>query len=183
MLIIPAMYVALNQGVEIFDAQGALIAGDKLIFTVLPQLFDSMGQIGIVVALAFFCLMVIAALTSSISMLEVPVAYLVENKNQPRSRAVWLVAVSIFLFSSLISFNFDDLFGFIVSLSTKYSQPLVGIIICVFVGWLWRRDAILRELATNDANIEQSVFWKIWPWYIKFVCPVIVGFMFVRSIL
>ncbi|MEG3768195.1 sodium-dependent transporter, partial [Alteromonas sp. 14N.309.X.WAT.G.H12] len=105
MLIIPAMYVAQTNGVEIFTADGALIEGDQLIFNVLPALFNSIGSVGVFVACAFFALMVIAAVTSSISMLEVPVAYLVENQGQKRSHAVWIMAALIFLCSGIIIFN------------------------------------------------------------------------------
>lgn len=182
MLIIPAMYVALHNGVQIFDAKGALIDGDSLIFTVLPALFDSMGAAGLVVSLVFFALMVIAALTSSISMLEVPVAFLVENKGLGRKRSVWLLATLIFTFSCVIIFNFDVLFSTVIAITTRYSQPLLGLALCIFAGWIWHRDAILSELKQGNEDIEHSLFWKIWPWYVRFICPVIIILMFYRSI-
>jgi NSS family neurotransmitter:Na+ symporter len=182
MLIIPAMYVALNNGVQIFSESGELIDQDSLIFTVLPALFATMGAVGNIVALAFFALMVIAALTSSISMLEVPVAYVVESKGIGRKRAVWMLGTFIFVMSTVIILNFELLFGLVIALTTQYSQPLLGLALCIFVGWVWKRDQILSELKNGDANVEQSLFWKIWPWYLRFVCPVIIIFMFVRSI-
>jgi NSS family neurotransmitter:Na+ symporter len=182
MLIIPAMYVALHNGVQIFSESGALIEGDTLIFTVLPALFDTMGGVGVFVAFAFFALMVIAALTSSISMLEVPVAYVVENKGLGRKRAVWLLALVVFVLSSVIAFNFTTLFGLVVTLTTKYSQPLLGLALCIFVGWVWRRDNILQELKQGYEGAEHSLFWKIWPWYLKFVCPVVIVLMFYLSV-
>ncbi|GAB5382297.1 MAG: sodium-dependent transporter [Aliiglaciecola sp.] len=182
MLIIPAMYVALANGVQIFSESGALIEGDSLIFTVLPALFDSMGGIGLFVALAFFALMVIAALTSSISMLEVPVAYVVENKGIGRKRAVWMLAAAVFVASSIIAVNFSSLFGLVITATTKYSQPLLGFALCLFVGWVWKRDNILKELKEGNEGAEHSLFWKIWPWYIKFVCPVVILVMFYRSV-
>ncbi|MGJ8632252.1 MAG: sodium-dependent transporter, partial [Glaciecola sp.] len=69
MLIIPAMYVAQANGVAIFTESGTLVEGDALIFNVLPSLFASIGNIGVVIASVFFALMSIAAVTSSISML------------------------------------------------------------------------------------------------------------------
>ena len=93
-LVLPAMYVALNNGVEIFNAQGGLLSEDTLIFTVLPELFSTMGLAGSVVSLTFFFLMSIAALTSSISMLEVPVAYTIENHGVNRHRAVLLIGAA-----------------------------------------------------------------------------------------
>lgn len=182
MLIIPAMYVALQQGVQIFDANGSLIGGDTLIFTVLPALFESMGVMGFVVALVFFALMTIAALTSSISMLEVPVSYVVENRKIERKRAVWMLAALIFFSSAVIALNFELLFGAVISFTTEYSQPLLGLVLCIFAGWLWKRDNILQELKAGNPDIEKGLFWKIWPWYIKFVCPAIIAFMFIRSL-
>ncbi len=181
LVIIPAMYVALNQGVQIFTDDGVLIAGDTLIFSVLPALFDTMGQVGLIVALAFFVLMTIASLTSSISMLEVPVSYLVESRNIGRHWAVWFVAGLIFIASLIIIVNFDSLFGLVIAATTRYSQPLLGLMLCIFAGWVWHRNTILAELKLADSQAEQRIIWRIWPWYVKFVCPVIILFMFYRS--
>ncbi|KKO50554.1 transporter [Arsukibacterium sp. MJ3] len=182
LLIIPAMYVALHNGVEIFGTNGELLAEDTLIFTVLPSLFATMGTVGTVVAFAFFLLMTIAALTSSISMLEVPVSYVVENRKVVRNKAVWLIAGIIFVLSIIILLNFKLLFGFVIALTTQYSQPLLGLMLCIFAGWIWNRNNILAELKKGDEHAEHSWFWRIWPWYVKFVCPVIILLMFYRSL-
>ena len=183
MLIIPAMYVAQANGVAIFTESGTLIEGDALIFNVLPSLFASIGNIGVVIASVFFALMSIAAVTSSISMLEVPVSYLVEDKAVSRTKAVWVMTLVILGISTVIIANFGDLFGLVITLTTQYSQPLLGLIMCVFVGWVWRRNDILSELKEGFAGAEQSLFWKIWPVYVKFVCPIIIGVMFIRTVL
>ena len=182
MLIIPAMYVALNNGVQIFTESGTLIGEDQLIFTVLPALFDSIDTIGPLIAFAFFALMVIASLTSSISMLEVPVAYMVESINIARTKAVWILSLIIFAFSTIIILNFGDLFGLVISLTTQYSQPLLGMVICIFAGWIWHRNGLLAELKEGSPEIESTLFWKIWPVYVKFVCPVVILFMFLRTV-
>lgn len=182
LLIIPAMYVALHNGVQIFAEDGRLLAEDTLIFAVLPSLFDTMGLVGLFVALAFFLLMSIASLTSSISMLEVPVSYVVENKNVSRHKAVWLIAAIIFAASVIIILNFSTLFGFVIALTTRYSQPLLGLMLCIFAGWVWKRNEILQELKKGDSNAENSLFWRIWPWYVRFVCPVVILLMFYRSL-
>lgn len=182
MLIIPAMYVALAKGVEIFTAEGALIEGPNLIFAVLPSLFNNMGDIGVYVAFVFFALMMIAALTSSISMLEVPVAYVVESKGIPRNKAVWMLAMAIFAVSTVIAFNMGSLFGLVIDLTTKYSQPLLGLALCIFAGWVWDRDKKLEELKKGHDSVEETLFWKIWPAYVRFVCPIVIVLMFYRSV-
>lgn len=171
MLILPAMYVALANGVEIFDAEGGLIAGPGLIVSVLPALFNSMGFVGIFVALAFFALMTIASVTSSISMLEVPVAYSVEHHGVDRKTSAIILGVLITCISLVIVFNFDPLFNLVVTYTTEVSQPLLGLAFCIFAGWIWSRNDILKEIKQGSPEAENSLFWKIWPFYIKFICP------------
>ncbi|MEL0192780.1 MAG: sodium-dependent transporter [Halieaceae bacterium] len=182
-LILPAMYVALARGVEIFDATGALLSEDTLIFTVLPELFATLGTAGLVLATAFFFLMSVAALTSSISMLEVPVAFLTERFQWTRSRAAIIAGVFIGFLSTAIAMNFDSLFGFVIAASTRYGQPMLGLMLCIYAGWIWRRDSVLAELRKNDPDVASGVFWKIWPWYLRVVCPVVIGFILWRSLL
>ncbi len=182
-LVIPAMYVALHNGVEIFDSAGSLISEDTLIFTVLPELFSTMGTAGIVVSITFFFLMAIAALTSSISMLEVPVAYTIEEHGISRNKAVVGIGAAITASSTIILLNFEPLFGMVVAFTTRYSQPLLGFMFCIYAGWVWHRNGILKELRKGCENIEDSLFWKIWPWYVRLVCPVIIMGIFLQSIL
>ena len=181
-LILPAMYVADARGVAIFDQAGGLLAEDTLIFTVLPALFETMDAAGIWLATAFFALMSIAALTSSISMLEVPVAYLIERHGLSRPQATCLAGGLIASFSTLIVLNFGALFGWVITISTRYSQPLLGILVCIFAGWLWQRDSLLQELKKNDATAEHRLFWKIWPAYVKWLCPGIIGVILLQSV-
>jgi neurotransmitter:Na+ symporter, NSS family len=182
-LVLPAMYVALHNGVEIFNASGALISEDTLIFTVLPALFETMGTTGMLVSLAFFALMTIAALTSSISMLEVPVAYAIESHGVARHRAVLAIGTVIALVSFTILLNFDTLFGLVVSITTRYSQPFLGFMYCLFCGWLWHRDSILQEVRKGSPEVANGLFWKIWPGYIRFVCPVVILVIFLNTLL
>ncbi|TQF71607.1 sodium-dependent transporter [Pseudoalteromonas luteoviolacea] len=182
MLIIPAMYVAQAQGVEIFSASGELLSEDTLVFQVLPALFESMGSIGIYIGFAFFALMSIAALTSSISMLEAPVSYVVEKFALARIQATWLIGFIVSVVSVSIIFNFSALFGFVVQLTTQFAQPLLGMLCCIFAGWIWHRGKLLKEIKEGNESVENTLFWKVWPWYIKFVCPLAIGLVFINSL-
>ena len=181
-LVLPAMYVALHNGVEIFTESGALISEDTLIFTVLPELFVTMGTTGIIVSFTFFFLMSIAALTSSISMLEVPVAYAIEEHGLERKLAVFIIGGAIALISTAILLNFETLFGLVITITTRYSQPLLGFMFCIYAGWIWQRNALLQELRKGSPEVSDGLFWKIWPWYVKFVCPVIILGIFTQSL-
>jgi NSS family neurotransmitter:Na+ symporter len=178
LLILPAMFVAKHNGVEIFSESGALLSSDTLVFTVLPNMFHTMGTTGMVISLVFFLLMVIAALTSSISMLEVPVACAIEELNQKRSTAVLWIGGVITLISAIIVFNFGALFGFVIQLTTVYAQPLIGLCFALLVGWVWNRNKLLNELKQGYPEVEQGLFWKIWPLYVRVVCPVFMLLVF-----
>ncbi|WP_370317998.1 sodium-dependent transporter [Pseudoalteromonas sp.] len=183
LLIIPAMYVAQAQGVQIFSAEGALLSEDTLVFQVLPALFTSMGNVGIFVGFAFFALMSIAALTSSISMLEAPVSYAVERFALKRVQATWIIGGIIALISFTIVFNLGTLFGFVITLTTKIGQPILGLMCCIFVGWIWHRASLLKEIQQGCPEAANSFFWKVWPWYIKFICPLAISLVFANSLL
>jgi NSS family neurotransmitter:Na+ symporter len=181
MLVIPAMYVAQHNGVVIYDEAGNLIESGRLIFNVLPSLFETMGAAGNIVSLLFFVLMSIAALTSSISMLEVPVAYANDSLGLSRKKAAWYVGIAILGFSVLIVFNMSWLFNGVVDFATQFSEPLIGILFCFFVGWVWKRDTLLGELKEGCPEMQESFFWKVWPAYVRFVCPAVVLALLVRS--
>lgn len=183
LLVLPALFVAQQQGLTIYSEAGHLITGPDLIFQTLPALFQGMGAIGFPISLVFFCLMTIAALTSSISMLEVPVSYTIENHGIHRHKAAWIIGGITFAISTLIIFNFDQLFNFIVTLTTEYNQPFLGLMLCIFATWVWHRDKVLNEIRNGHPQVEASLFWKIWPAYVRYCCPILIVFMFIQSIL
>ena len=182
LLILPAMFVAQNLGVAIYGDDGSLIGGPSLIFQVLPTLFDSMGGIGLMVGFAFFVLLSIAALTSSISMLEVPVAYAVENRKLHRKSATLWVSSAIFALSVVICLNFGALFDVVISLTTEWAQPLISLLICLFAGWVFYRNSILEELKQGNPLVEYSLFWKLWPLYVKLICPALIAIIILQGL-
>ena len=171
LLIIPGMFVAQQHGIEIHTASGTLKSADTLVFDVLPTLFNQFEIAGPLLFLTFFALLTITALTSAISILEVPVASLSHRKIATRSRAVWLITIGTFLATVIVLLNKDLLFGFIISLTTRYSMPLLSLVVCLYAGWIWSRDKKLKELSKGYPDVGSSLFWKIWPWYVRYVCP------------
>ena len=182
LLILPAMMVALNNGIQIYDDQGGLVAGPGLIIAVLPALFEQMGSAGMLVGLAFFVLMTIASLTSSISMLEVPLSYMVETRSVSRRKAGVVLGAGIAVISLIIVFNFNVLFDLVVSLTTEYSQPLLGFFFAIFAGWIWNRNGILAEIKQGCEGAEHGMFWRIWPFYIRFICPLAILAVYVQML-
>ena len=182
LLVLPAMFVAQNLGVSIYAESGNLIAGPDLIFQVLPALFEGMGATGVFVGLAFFVLMSIAAVTSSISMLEVPVSYAVEAHEINRRKATGFVGLLVFAVSATICFNFESLFGFVITLTTERAQPLLSLMLCLFAGWIFYRNSILEELKRGSPEVEEGLFWSIWPLYVKLFCPALILLTFAQGL-
>ena len=183
LLIIPAMYVAQEQGIAIYGAAGELLAGPGLVLQVLPGLFDNMGNAGIWLAMTFFALMTIAALTSSISMLEAPVSVATEKTGASRTRATLVIGCTIFLISVIIVMNFSALFDRVVSFTTEYSQPLLGLALSLFAGWVWHRDKKIQAIAAEQGVERGGFFWRVWPFYVRVVCPLLIIVTFTQSLL
>jgi NSS family neurotransmitter:Na+ symporter len=181
LLVMPAMYAAQAVGVVIYDADGNLVQDFGLVFVVLPALFDMMGDAGSVVSLAFFVLITMAAITSSISVLEVPVAYAVENHAMQRRRATILIGAAVFVVSTIVIFNFDALFTLVITVSMQYGEPIIALMMCIFVGWIMHRNALLDEIKNGNEGAENSLFWKIWPSYVRFICPAAILIVLTQS--
>ncbi|MDW6093653.1 sodium-dependent transporter [Vibrio rhizosphaerae] len=174
LVVMPAMFVAMKQGVEIYAADGSLLNSDTLVFRVLPMMFESLGIFGQFFAIIFFLLLTIAALTSSISMLECPVTLVSERWSTSRNGTTWALGTVIALFSAVVLYHFHELFGLVVMLATHYLQPLAALMFCLFGGWVWRHRAKITELQHGFPGVSQHWFGRLWPAYIKYVCPLFV---------
>ncbi|MCG7498628.1 sodium-dependent transporter [Vibrio sp. Of7-15] len=174
LVVMPAMFVAMQKGVEIYAKDGSLLSSDTLVFTVLPLMFESLGFLGQLFAIVFFLLLTIAALTSSISMLECPVALVSERFETKRTPTSWVLGGLIAALSIVIVFNFGELFGLVAMIATQYLQPIAALMFCLFGGWVWNRNAKMKELEQGCPEFRQGLFGKVWPVYVKFVCPVLV---------
>jgi NSS family neurotransmitter:Na+ symporter len=175
LLIIPALFVAQHAGQEVF-VDGHLIGEGQLIFQILPALFASMGSAGLVVSFAFFMLLSIAALTSTISSTEVPVAYLVEDKALSRHKATWLVSFVVLLASMTLVAFFDVLFGLVIQLLTTILQPLMSLFYFIVVGWIWKRGNQLNDISKLKANTKLRLF----AFYMRYICPILLLVVFVN---
>jgi NSS family neurotransmitter:Na+ symporter len=174
LLIIPAIYVAQAQGIQVFDDAGSLIAGPALIFNILPVVFDNIGGIfGLVLAVTFFLLLSVAALTSTISLLEVSVSYVIDEFNVARNTATWLMGGIIGTIAIWISFDLG-MIDILDTVFSAYGLPIGGLLISLFVGWVWKTPSAMEELKHGFPGFERSFFQKVWPLFIRFVCPILI---------
>ncbi len=189
--------IALMAGVAIFTAVFASgldpAAGPGLIFKTLPAVFASMTG-GTFFALLFFLLLAIAALTSAISLLEVVVAYFVDEKAWTRKQAVLIFGGSIYLLGipSALSFNlmsdltlygktFFDIVDFIAS---NVLLPFGGLMIAIFVGWVWSRTEVMNAVKEGAESLFESYPWfeGLWFIFLKFIAPVLITVVLLNSL-
>ena len=154
--------------------------GPGLIFTVLPRLFSTLPG-GQVFGAAFFLLLTMAALTSTISLLEVPVSHFVDAHDWPRRRAVLVVTLAVFVlsipsalatgavpfFSRLPGLNLDFL-TLMATVWNDFALPVGGLLTAIFVGWVWRIDRVLEELLAHNAWFPAP---GLWAFLIRWICP------------
>ncbi len=182
LLVMPTIYLAQAQGVQIFDAEGNFLAGSALIFQILPELFAQMGgMVGLILGVSFFFLLSLAALTSTISLLEVPTSYVIDEHGVRRKKAALYVGLSVLALSMIISFN-TELIGVIDYIFSVIGLPLGGLLICIFVGYFWKTQSAVDEMKQGFKDIRDSRFTVVWSVFIKIICPVIIAIILARAI-
>lgn len=181
----------------VFSAGQSPAEGPALVFMVMPEIFKEMGpSLGKVVGAAFFLLLCFAALPSCISLLELPVAYLVDQKKMPRKKVVWILAAIIFLLGlpSLMSFGAvsalnklgfykdRDFLTFIADI-TDITLTIGGCLMCVFITYRWKIHNMNAELMQGNTGYMES-FSRIYVNFtIAYVCPALLGILSVLIII
>jgi NSS family neurotransmitter:Na+ symporter len=161
-------------------------SGPGLIFQTLPIAFGHMAY-GSVFGTLFFVLLFFAAWSSSISLIEPAVAWLVENKRMSRMRAcIWagLVTWTVGI-GSVLSFNLaadltlfgKTFFDILDYLTANIMLPLGGLCIAIFAAWVMNKDTTRDEL-----NLKQPVLFNTWLFLVKFVSPLAVLIVFLKAI-
>jgi len=176
--------------------------GAGLIFQAMPLAFESLGPtLGVVIGSVFFLLLSFAALTSTVSLLEVPVAYVVDEFEIRRVRAVWLVAIGIFLvglpslvgngysafFTEFITYfgaeSPTDFMTFVGHVANDSFLPLGGFLIAVFAAYVWRKENLYAEITIGNPGFAQSITAKYLNIALRFICPLILGAIFLLTVL
>lgn len=140
-----------------------------LVFNILPQVFPMMPLGGILEAFFFFAL-IIAALTSSVSLFEVPVCCAIEQTKLSRKAACAIVAVVIFLLGLLSALRGTTL-NFIDALCANWLMPLGGLLALIFVGWTMKKSDFEDELTNGGMHLAHPRFLKVLRFAICYLAP------------
>lgn len=175
--------------------------GPGLIFATLPGVFESLGSAGVFIGATFFLLLSFAALTSTVSLLEVPVSYVVDEHKMKRKPAVWIMAGVIFLVGipSMLSGGYSEFFtqfityfnaagptdflSFVDDTASSTFLPLGGFLITIFAAYVWKKHNLEEELSIGAPNYKGSLVSKYISFAITILCPLILGGIFVLTLL
>jgi NSS family neurotransmitter:Na+ symporter len=176
------MYVARSAGIEIFVGD-QLASSTDLVFQILPALFHTIGGfVGVTLGVVFFLLLSIAALTSTISLLEVPVSYVIDEHQMERSKAAWLVGLGVTFISIIIAFQ-TSLIGSFSYIFSDLGLPIGGLLICLFIAFVWKKEEAINELEHGFPTIKQSLFAKVWPVFLYVICPAAIAYNIISNFL
>jgi len=161
-------------------------SGPGLIFVTLPIAFGQMPY-GQIFGTGFFVLLLFAAWTSSISLLEPAVAWLVENRGIARARSAAIAGLIAWVLGigSVLSFNlwqdyklFDKTYFDIMDyVTSNIMLPLGGLLIAVFTAWLISRKAVIEELGLGEGLLFQT-----WLFVVRYVAPIGVVVIFFHAV-
>ncbi len=185
--------IAILAGVAIFPAVFAFgldpDEGFGLIFTVLPNIFQQMPG-GYFFSIIFFILLTIAALTSSISILEVVVAYLTEELKLKRRKATIMAGIAAGFVGIFCTLSFGllkdvtlgnfNIFGILDFTASNLLLPLGGLLIVIFVGWYMKKSDVKDEVS-NKATIKMRLF-DLVMFILKFIAPVAIAIVLFDSL-
>jgi neurotransmitter:Na+ symporter, NSS family len=186
-------FIAILAGLAIFPAVFAFniepAAGEGLVFITIPNIFQQMAG-GYIFALLFFILLTVAALTSTISVLEVIVAFFVEELHIRRKAATRLAVSSVSLLGVMSVLSFSSLsgikiFGLTVFQLLDFTSanillPLGGMFIVLFVAWFFGREKVNDQLSNNGELKAHYI--PLYMFIIKFIAPLAIAFIFLQGV-
>lgn len=166
--------------------------GPGLVFETLPFLFANM-PLGGFVAILFFLALLVAALTSSVSLFEVGVAWLVEEKHLSRKTSTWIVFAVTWAIGVLCSLSFgrlsginifgNSIFNFLDKFSANWLMPLGALLIVIFTGWKMKKSDVIDEF-TNGGTLRGNARLSGFIYFlIRWLAPVAILIIFLSNLL
>lgn len=184
MMIIPTVFV--------FMGKEGMQSGPGLMFEALPNVFLHMGKVGAVVGSLFFALVLIAAITSSVSILEAVVAIMMDGLHVSRRRAIAMESLFALIGAILVSLGYNKLYFNITLpngasaqlldvldyISNNLLMPIVAIATCILVGWVIKPQILIDEVTKNGEKFRRKHLFIV---MVKFVAPVLLAILLVES--
>ena len=166
--------VMIIPAVVVFMGKEGMTAGPGLMFVVLPKVFLSMGRIGQIVGCVFFIMVLFAALTSSISVLEAVVAGLIDRFHWSRRKATLIESAIAFVFGTIICMGYNVLYyevtlpngtvgqmlDMVDYMANNIFMPIVAISTCILIGWVAKPRTVIDEVTKNGERFSRKALYK-----------------------
>lgn len=184
-------FVAFLSGLIIFPAVFTFGfepgAGPGLTFITLPAVFSKITG-GVIWAAMFFLLLVIASITSSVSLLEISCAHFIGEKGWTRNRAAWIIGLFTFIagipsaisLTGKLSFFDKSFLDWMDFIATNLLLPLGGIMIVLFTGWVLSKE-IKEELTSHDGKKFNLL--PVWDILCKYFAPAAIAVVFIQGLI
>ena len=184
-MIIPSVYVFMGR-------EGMEASGPGLMFVSLPKVFERMGSVGNYIGTLFFALVLFAALTSSVSILEAIVSSFMDKFNMSRVAAVITEGVIALALGLLVCLGYNKLYfevelpnGAIAQIldimdyvSNNLLMPIVAILTCVLVGWIVGPETVIGEVTKNGEKFRRRGLFIV---MVKFIAPVMLLILLLKA--
>ena len=175
-MIIPAVFA--------FSGREGMSAGPGLVFVALPKVFDSLGKFGEFLGFIFFIMLLFAALTSAVSLLEAITSSMMDKFKWSRKKSAVVMAAAAGIVSLLVCLGYNVLYfdlklpngsvGQILDIldygSNNILMPIVGILTCILIGWVAKPETTIDEITLNGEKFGRKVLYIV---MIKFVAPIL----------
>lgn len=185
-MIIPAVFTFMGR-------EGMEASGPSLMFVSLPKVFAQMGVVGNVIGALFFAMVLFAAITSAMSILEAVVSSFMDEFKLSRMKATILEMTIAFVFAVIVCLGYNKLYfevklpnGSIAQvldimdyISNNVFMPLISIGSCILIGWVKSPQFIIDEAEKNGEKFGRE---KLYAVMMKYIAPVLLFILFLRSV-
>lgn len=185
-MVIPAVYTF--AGIEGMEA-----SGPSLMFISLPKVFNAMGAIGNVVGCLFFAMVLFAAITSAVSILEAVVSSFMDQFHMSRTKAVVIITVISLAASVLVCMGYNLLYfeltlptgstaqilDIMDYISNNILMPIVAIGTCILIGWVVKPKTVIDEVEKTGVKMGRKRLYVV---MIKYIAPIMLVVLFLKSV-
>lgn len=185
MMIVPAVYT--------FMGMEGMKGGPGLMFISLPKVFEAMGFAGKIIGFVFFLMVVFAAVTSSVSVMEAIVSSLMDRKNWSRKKSTLVVSLYALIGAVVVCFGYNLLYfevtlptgdvGQILDIldyiSNNCLMPLVAILTCILIGWIVKPKVIVDEVTQGKYKFFRKGLYIV---MVKVIAPIFLTILLLRSV-
>lgn len=185
LMIVPAVYV--------FAGTEGMSAGPGLMFISLPKVFNQMGKVGIVIGVIFFLMVIFAAVSSSVSIMEAIVASIMDKFKLSRKKSAVLVTAYAVIFGIIVCLGYNVFYfelklptgsvGQILDVFDYFSNnilmPIVAILTCILIGWVAKPKTVIDEVTKNGEKFGRKY---IYIGMVKVVAPVLLAILLLQAL-